>query len=195
MWDERYNTAEYAYGKDPNAFLASIVNEIPPGRALCIAEGEGRNAVFLAEHGHDVVAVDASVVGLEKAAKLASERGVQIKTVREDLANFDIKPDSWDAVISIFAHVPPGIRKPLLRRIVQGLRSGGMLILEAYTPEQLRLGTGGPAAVEMTMTLETLKQELKGLEFKHAVELRRDVLEGRFHTGTGAVVQLIAVKP
>ena len=195
MWDKRYDTKDYVYGKDPNDFLAYVVDQIPAGRTLCIAEGEGRNAVFLAERGHDVVAVDASAVGLAKASKLAGERGVQIQTVVADLAHFDIEPDSWDAVVSIFAHVPPDTREVLHRKIVHGLRSGGMLVLEAYTPEQIRLGTGGPPVAEMTMTLEALQRELDGLIFRHAEEMRRDVTEGQYHTGTGAVVQLIAVKP
>ena len=195
MWDERYNTAEYVYGTEPNDFLASVIEDIPRGRVLCIAEGEGRNAVFLAEHGYDVVAVDASAVGLEKAGRLAKARGVIVETQIADLAHFDIEPDSWDAVISIFAHVPPEIRKPLHQKIVEGLRSGGVLVLEAYTPEQIRLGTGGPPVAEMTMSLEALRTELDGLVFKHAVELQREVVEGRFHTGTGAVVQVVAIKP
>ncbi len=195
MWDQRYDTDEYVYGTEPNDFLASVAGDIPVGRTLCIAEGEGRNAVYLAQHGHQVVAVDASAVGLEKAGKLADERGVKIETLVQDLAHIEIEADSWDAVVSIFAHVPPAIRKPLHQKIVQGLRSGGMLVLEAYTPEQLELGTGGPPVAEMTMTLQALQQELDGLEFKHAVELQRDVIEGRFHTGKGAVVQVIAVKP
>ena len=151
--------------------------------------------MFLAEHGHQVVAVDASAVGLEKAARLAKARGVQIETVVADLARFEIGADCWDAIISIFAHVAPEIRKPLHKRIVQGLRPRGMLVLEAYTPKQIKLGTGGPPVVEMTMTLDALKPELEGLEFLHAIELERDVVEGRLHTGTGAVVQVIAVKP
>ena len=195
MWDKRYDTKDYVYGKDPNDFLAAVVDRIPAGRTLCIAEGEGRNAVFLAERGHDVVAVDASAVGLAKASKLAGERGVKIKTVVADLAHFDIEPDSWDAVVSIFAHVPPATREALHRKIVHGLRSGGMLVLEAYTPEQISLGTGGPPVAEMTMTLEALQRELDGLVFRHAEELQRNVTEGQYHTGTGAVVQLIAVKP
>ena len=195
MWDKRYDTEDYVYGKDPNDFLAGVVDRIPAGKTLCIAEGEGRNAVFLAEHGHEVVAVDASAVGLAKARELADERGVQIQTIVADLAHFDIEPDSWDAVVSIFAHVPPETRESLHRKIVHGLRSGGMLVLEAYTPEQISLGTGGPPVTEMTMTLQALQRELDGLIFSHAEELRRDVIEGRLHTGTGAVVQLLAVKP
>lgn len=195
MWDERYNTEEYVYGKEPNAFLASVIADMPQGRILCLAEGEGRNAVFLAEQGSDVVAVDASAVGLEKASRLANERGVKIETLVENLSDVVIEPGGWDAIVSIFAHVPPEIRRPLHKKIVQGLRPGGMLVLEAYTPEQIGLGTGGPPVVEMTMSLDALRDELDGLVFRHAVELHRDVVEGKFHTGKGAVVQLVAVKP
>ena len=195
MWDERYSSEEYIYGKDPNEFLANVVGKIPKGKVLCVAEGEGRNAVFLAEQGYEVVAVDSSAVGLEKARKLAEERGVSIQTIVCDLAQFDIKPESWDGVVSIFAHVPPQVRKELHKKIVNGLRSGGVLILESYRPDQLKYKTGGPPSAEFMMTLEGLEQELKGLNFDYGVELDRDVVEGKFHTGKGAVVQIIGVKP
>jgi SAM-dependent methyltransferase len=195
MWDQRYNTADYVYGTRPNEFLADVAGGIPRGRVLCIAEGEGRNAVYLAELGHEVVAVDASTVGLEKAKKLARERGVAIETVVADLADYEIEKKSFDAVVSIFAHVPPVIRAPLHLRIVAGLKPGGVLVLEAYTPDQIACGTGGPPVAELTMTLRALQDELRGLEFRHAVELRREVIEGSLHTGTGAVVQVVAVKP
>ncbi|MGD8570733.1 MAG: class I SAM-dependent methyltransferase [Gammaproteobacteria bacterium] len=195
MWDERYSSDEYIYGKDPNDFLANAVDKIPKGKVLCIAEGEGRNAVFLAEKGYDVVAVDASAVGLEKARKLARERGVSIETIVCDLAHFDIESESWDGVVSIFAHVPPSVRKELHQKIVNGLRSGGTLILEAYRPDQLKYKTGGPPTAEFMMTLESLEGELEGLNFDYGVELDRDVVEGKFHTGKGAVVQIIGVKP
>jgi len=195
MWNQRYSSADYVYGTRPNDFLAHVADRIPPGRVLCIAEGEGRNAVFLAELGHEVVAVDASAVGLEKAGKLALERGVVIETVIADLADYEIAQNSFDVVVSIFAHVPPAIRVPLHRRIVAGLRPGGMLVLEAYPPGQIAFGTGGPPVPELTMTLQALEHELRGLEFIHAAELTRDVIEGSLHTGTGAVVQVVAVKP
>lgn len=194
MWDERYSTDEFVYGTTANEFLVSTIDRLPKGRVLCVAEGEGRNAVYLAQAGCEVVAVDASRVGLDKAARLARERGVHIETVVADLADFVIQPHSWDAVVSIFCHLEPQLRKALHRRVVAGLRPGGVLVLEAYRPEQIRYATGGPATADMMPSLVELKDELEGLEFEHAVEIVRNVSEGRCHTGKGAVVQVLAVK-
>ena len=195
MWDDRYTTEEYVYGTKPNDFLVSVIDRIPRGHVLCLAEGEGRNAVFLAKQGCAVLAVDSSPVGLAKAVKLAQANKVRIETLVADLANLTIEPERWDAVISIFCHVPSGVRRELHRKVAGGLRSGGVLVLEAYTPAQLKLGTGGPPSEDMMMTLSSLRHEFDGLVFKHAVELERDVIEGKLHTGRGAVVQLVAVKP
>ncbi|MBI3562876.1 MAG: class I SAM-dependent methyltransferase [Gammaproteobacteria bacterium] len=195
MWDERYAAEEYAYGKEPNDFLAANIARIPPGKVLCLCDGEGRNGVYLAQQGCQVTSVDASAVGLAKADALARERGVSLDTRAMDLAQFVIAPKSWDAIISIFCHVPPQLRAIVHQQCVAGLRPGGILILEAYTPKQLQLKTGGPQNVEMTMTLAGLEQELKGLDFVHALECERQVIEGRYHHGTGAVVQVIGIKP
>lgn len=202
MWDERYSDDAYVYGTAPNTFLAGRVERIRSNhnrdyhtKVLSLGEGEGRNAVFLAEHGCFVTAVDASRVGLSKAEKLAKARGVVIKVVHSDLAHLTIEPESWDAIVSIFCHVPSSLRKELHRKVVAGLRPGGVLILEAYTPSQLALKTGGPQDVDMTMSLVQLETELAGLVFEHAQELEREVIEGKFHTGKGAVVQIVARKP
>ena len=194
MWDERYSAKEYVYGKNPNDFLVQSLSNIPGGKVLCLADGEGRNSVYLAEQGFEVSSVDASEPGMKKADQLARERGVSIHTVVSDLADYEIEPETWDAIVSIFCHLPPALRQVVHKKVVAGLRPGGVLVLEAYTPKQLELGTGGPAVAEMTMTLENLKTELNGLQFNHAIELERDVIEGIYHTGRGAVVQLIAVK-
>ncbi|WP_018175775.1 MULTISPECIES: cyclopropane-fatty-acyl-phospholipid synthase family protein [unclassified Thioalkalivibrio] len=195
MWDERYAEDDYVYGTEPNDFLRAAVANVPRGRALCLAEGEGRNAVFLAQQGFDVLAVDSSAVGLQKAQRLAEDRGVQIETLVADLADYAIDPDSWDLIVSIFCHLPPDVRRRLHAEVVAGLRPGGVFILEAYTPAQLEWGTGGPPTAELMMTREALTEELDGLEFEEAVERERDVIEGRFHTGRGAVVQVLAHKP
>ena len=202
MWDERYSDDDYVYGTTPNSFLASVIdkiqcnhNHVHRGHVLSLGEGEGRNAVFMAEHGCVVSAVDASRIGLSKAEKLAKARGVAIKVIHSDLAHLEIEPGAWDAIVSIFCHVPSQLRQQLHRKVVAGLRPGGVFVLEAYTPRQLILKTGGPQDVDMTMSLKQLETELAGLIFEHAVELEREVVEGKFHTGKGAVVQLVARKP
>jgi len=194
MWDVRYSDTEYVYGTAPNEFLVSVADQIPRGKVLSLAEGEGRNAVYLAELGCKVLGVDASAVGLSKAQRLAEERGVTIETRVADLTDFHIEPDSWDAIISIFCHLPSGIRSSVHHKVVAALRPGGVFVLEAYTPTQLKLKTGGPPTADMLMTLNLLRTELAGLRFVHARELERDIVEGKFHTGRGAVVQVVAIK-
>ncbi|HJL17034.1 MAG TPA: class I SAM-dependent methyltransferase [Sandaracinaceae bacterium LLY-WYZ-13_1] len=196
MWDQRYAEPGFAYGTEPNDYLRERAARLPAGgRVLCLAAGEGRNAVFLAEQGHRVHAVDASRVGLDKAEALAAERGVEISTEVADLARYAVEPASWDGVISIFAHLPPPVRARIHREVVAGLRPGGVLILEAYHPEQLAHGTGGPPTREMLYDLATLRDELDGLALEEAREVEREIVEGRFHTGRGAVVQIVGVKP
>lgn len=194
-WDERYGTQEYVYGTAPNDFLVSVHDRLPGGRALCLAEGEGRNGVYLAGQGWDVTAVDASAVGLKKAERLAAERGVAIHTVTGDLARYAIAPGHWDAIVLIFAHLEPSVRARVHRAAVEGLRPGGAVVLEAYTPEQLQLKTGGPPVEGLMMRCETLRREFDGLRFEVAHETRRELHEGALHRGTGAVVQILAFKP
>ncbi len=194
MWDERYSTEEYAYGKSPNKFLEDNYKLIPKEKVLCLAEGEGRNAVFLARHGYAVTAVDASRVGLDKARALAEENGVSIELIHADLADFDIGENRWDGIVSIFCPLPSALRKKLHERVVAGLKASGVFLVEAYTPDQLKHGTGGGKSADLMTTKESLSLELDGLTFKHLLEIERDVVEGIYHTGLGAVVQAIAVK-
>lgn len=195
MWESRYGADDYVYGTEPNEFLAACVADLPPGDALCIADGEGRNGVHLATLGHRVTSVDLTEAGMGKAARLAAAREVELTTVVADLADFDLGEDRWDLVVSIFAHTPPPIRRRLHAAMSTTLRPGGRLVLEAYTPDQVGRGTGGPPVPELTMTLAGLIEELAGLEIEHGVELERPVLEGRGHTGVGAVVQVVARRP
>lgn len=194
MWDKRYSTDEYVYGTAPNEFLADNYHCLPKGKVLCLADGEGRNGVFLACQGYLVTAVDISKTGLEKAARLAQQEGVSIEIHHADLADYDLGQGKWDAIVSIFCHLPAVLRKKVHAEVVQALKPGGVLLLEAYHPEQLSYGTGGPSSSEMMANLTELRQELSGLDFSYTRELEREVVEGTLHTGQASVVQLIAQK-
>ena len=195
MWDERYSSEDYAYGKQANQFLAEHYQAIPKGKVLSLAEGEGRNAVFLAQQGYQVTAVDSSRVGLQKAQQLAQAHGVKIETLHADLNDFEIQPHYWDGIIAIFCPMPPPLHQRIHQQVAQGLKPGGIYLLEAYRPEQLQYGTGGGNSAESMMTADKLRTDLQELQFIYLQELEREVIEGVYHTGMGAVVQAIARKP
>jgi SAM-dependent methyltransferase len=197
MWNQRYSEPGFAYGTEPNDFLAvSAERYLPPnGEILCLAEGEGRNAVFLARLGFRVTGVDASAVGLDKARKLAEQHGVEIRTIVADLEDFDLGVERWDGIISIWCHTPSTLRARLHRSVVAGLRPGGVLLLESYTPKQLEHKTGGPPSADLMMTLAAVRKELAGLELLYGEEKLREVHEGKYHDGVSAVLQVVARKP
>ncbi len=194
MWNERYSEPGYAYGTSPNDYLVSVAPQLPSGPILSIAEGEGRNAVFLATRGHTVHGVDASQVGLDKAQLLARDLGVAITTEVSDLATYDFGVSRWAAIVSIFCHLPPSVRARCHAAVVRALVHGGLFVLEAYRPEQLQLGTGGPQNRELLVTLDDLRAELAGLQFLVLTESNRVIHEGRCHEGESATVQCLARK-
>lgn len=196
-WDQRYDSETYFYGTEPNDFLVEQSHLIPTGaQILCLAEGEGRNAVYLAAlpAQPSVLAVDSSLTGLGKALRLASERHVRIQTQQVDLKDFDIGESRWDAIVSIWCHVPSALRGELHKNVVRGLKPQGLFILEAYTPDQLKYGTGGPKDPDLLMSQALLTAELSGLDFLIATEREREVQEGLGHSGQSAVVQLVGQK-
>jgi SAM-dependent methyltransferase len=194
MWNERYAGDDYVYGTEPNSFLAEHAQRLA-GPVLSLAEGEGRNAVFLAALGLEVLGVDLSDVGLAKAQKLAAARGVTIRTEVADLGLYEPSANTFGAVISIFAHLPSNIRRRLYPRVERSLKPGGVMLLEAYTAAQLPKTTGGPKDPDMLMSAAGLRKEFPELEVILAQELDRDVKEGGHRLGgVGSVVQFIARK-
>lgn len=194
MWNERYATDEYVYGTEPNSFLAEHA-KLLTGPVLSLAEGEGRNAVYLASLGLDVLGVDNSDVGLAKAQKLATAKGVKIRTELADLAVYDLPENHFGSVISIFAHLPSGIRRRLYPLVERSLKPGGILLVEAYTLAQLPKTTGGPKDPDMLVSAAGLRQEFPHCEVVLAQELDRLVAEGGHRLGgVGSVVQFIARK-
>ena len=189
-WDQRYREEGFAYGDQPNDFLREQAAELPVGDAFCLAEGEGRNAVHLAALGHHVTAQDLSAVGLDKAQALAESRGLSLMTQQGDLADWRPEPGSVDLVVAIWMHLPPPLRAQVLAASVCALRPGGVLLLEAYTPRQLGLGSGGPPSLDLLVEPDQLERELSGLRLEILRECRRLIREGRYHQGESAVVQL-----
>ena len=194
FWDEKYGADEFMYGKEPNDFLRLNVDALPFGKVLCLADGEGRNSVFIASTGRAVWSVDLSTQGPLKTQRLAAERGVEVTAESADLADYELGENRWDAIVSIFAHMPIHVRENLHKRVATALKPGGVFLLEAYTPSQVGRGTGGPQDPSLTMQLNALKKELAPLTFVVAQEIERNVVEGIGHTGMASVVQVIARK-
>lgn len=191
FWNHRYAQPGWAYGTEPNDFLKEVA-PLLEGPVLCLGEGEGRNAVFLAQRGLAVTAIDLSPTALEKARRLATERGVRLTTQEADLADSDLGEEKWGAIISIWCHVPPWLRERVHHGVARALKPGGRFVLEAYTPAQLAFDTGGPKSLDLLYEPKDLRTDLATLELERLDERERDVNEGDWHRGRSAVVQLLA---
>jgi SAM-dependent methyltransferase len=196
FWNRRYAADGFAYGTEPNDFLVSVVPRFKPGgTVLCLADGEGRNGVWLARQGFAVTSVDIAARGMEKAREMAAAQGVTLVTQVADLAAYDLGRVAWDAIVSIFVHLPPRVRRDLHARCVVALHPGGLMAFEAYGPGQLGRGTGGPPEAALLPALADVEAEFSGCRILHRHAGLRDVQEGRHHNGPGEVVQLLAQKP
>ena len=194
-WDQRFASTGFVYGEQPNDFLKEHASGLQAGQALCLAEGEGRNAVFLAELGHQVCAQDISPVGLGKAEELAQRRSVNIHTLCCDLAAFHPEPASVDLIAAIWMHLEHELRATVLQRAVEALRPGGHLLIEAYSPKQLEFSSGGPTRRELLIDAAQLQHELAALKPLILQEVEREIAEGSTHQGPSAVVQFFGRKP
>ncbi|MCB9073170.1 MAG: class I SAM-dependent methyltransferase [Bdellovibrionaceae bacterium] len=194
-WNERYNTEDYYYGKEANDFLKEASSYLKShSKILCLAEGEGRNAVFLARLGHHVTALDYSSVGQQKTQKLAKENNVHVDCIEADLTTYKLENVTWDVIVSIWCHIPSEARHRLYQQIASSLKPGGYFILEAYTPRQIPLKTGGPKDPDFLPTEEQLRKDLASLHLLKCQEIQREIHEGRGHTGFSEVVQTLAQK-
>ena len=195
-WQERYATDEYRFGTAPNAFLASQAKLLPKsGKALAVADGEGRNGVFLAEHGLDVLSLDFSPNAQAKARKLAAARGVTISVEQADVINWSYPPDAFDVVAAVFFQfAAPPDRDRIFAGIKRTLKRGGLLLLEGYGPKQLEYKTGGPGILENLYTLEILEAAFGDFALLDIPEYDAELHEGAGHGGMSALVDLVAVK-
>jgi 2-polyprenyl-3-methyl-5-hydroxy-6-metoxy-1,4-benzoquinol methylase len=195
IWDERYSGEEYFYGTEPNAFLVSQASRLQPGMScLAVADGEGRNGVWLAEQGLDVLSVDASPVAQAKAQKLAQARGVRMRFGQVDLLEW-AGDELYDAVAAIFIQfVGPDLRPKQFANLKRRLKPGGLLLLQGYTPRQLEYRTGGPSQAENLYTEPMLRELCADMEILHLAEHDSVLNEGSGHCGTSALIDLVARK-
>lgn len=196
-WDERYTGEAFLFGTAPNAFLLAQKHRLPAtGSALAVADGEGRNGVWLAEQGLDVLAVDASEVGLAKSRQLAAERGVSMQQELADLAQWDFGHERFDVIAAIFIQfADPVLRERLFAGMQAALKPGGLLLLEGYRPEQLGYATGGPSDIENLYTEALLRSGFPALEIEHLAVYDAEIHEGAGHHGMSALIDLVARKP
>ena len=199
MWSTRYRNAgeDYVFGTTPNRFLAAQSALLASGsNALSVADGEGRNAVWLAEQGLQVTATEISPVALEKARKLAAGRHVEVDFVLADAVAWDYPEAAFDFVVGIFIqYADPVQRARIFAGMARAQRPGGHLIVQGYTPKQLEYRTGGPSALENLYTADMLRTSFTGLEIMHLQEYEDVLDEGLGHKGQSALVGLVARKP
>ena len=196
-WDERYATEEWLFGTAPNRFLQHRAGQLPAAsKVLAVADGEGRNGVFLAEQGHEVTSVDGSANAIAKARKLARERGCSLNFEQVDLLQWDWPVTAYDAVIAIFIQfAAPRDRDFLFERMKRALRPGGLLLLHGYRPEQVDYGTGGPPYRENMYTEPMLREAFADLEILTLESYDAEIHEGSGHEGMSALIDLVASKP
>lgn len=196
-WDERYSQDGYLFGEQPNGFLARQKNRLQSRvSALAVADGEGRNGVWLAEQGLQVTSLDGSPVAQAKARRLAEQRGVQMTFELADLSDWTWPERKFDVVAAIFVQFAgPELRARMFEGMRRALKPGGLLLLEGYRPEQIAYGTGGPSAVENLYTEAMLREAFADLQIMELSAYDAMIEEGAGHSGRSALIDLVARKP
>ncbi|PKD43294.1 class I SAM-dependent methyltransferase [Rhodohalobacter barkolensis] len=194
FWNNRYSDSEYVYGKQPNLFFKRALDRMTPGKLLLPAEGEGRNAVYAAKQGWDVFAFDYSEEAKQKALALASESGANIRYEVSFAEDILLPENEYDAAALIFVHLPKDVFKPFLNKVINSLKSGGILILELYSEKQLGRESGGPKSKELLFDYDELRSLLKGVNVDLFEEKKVELIEGKYHHGEAVVIRGIATK-
>jgi len=198
FWNERFDKDEFIFGKEPNEYLVEKTQQYlkPNDKVLCIADGEGRNGVWLAKQGMRVVGFDASNIALAKANQFAKENQVEVEYSFSDTDSFAWHQNAYDAVIGIFIQfADPAMRERIFKQTYQALKPGGVFILQGYTPKQLEYKTGGPSLIEHLYTEELITDLAKDLHILELCSYERELSEGPRHTGMSALLGLVAQKP
>jgi len=194
-WETRFRAPDYIFGKEPNAFLEAQANRLRAGgTALSVADGEGRNGVWLAEQGLDVLTIDYSPVALAKARALAAERGVRLRTEVTDVFSWRWPTNAFDVIAAIFIFAAPAQRDAFFANLKGALKPGGLLLMQGYRPEQLKYRTGGPPDAERLLTRAILEHGFGDMSEIDIREHDSAISEGTAHVGMSALIDLVAKK-
>ena len=195
FWNERYGEEGLAYGDKPNVYLSEIADQISAGgKILVVGDGEGRNGVWLAKKGFEVTCVDYSPVAVKKIESFAEESNVNINAICADMNDWEWPVEQFDAVVSIYVHFPPDVRAGLHQKMVDSLKSGGKILMEAFNKDQLKYKSGGPPVLELLFSEEMLREDFSSVDILSMEEKVVYLDEGKYHVGDGAVVRMIAKK-
>lgn len=193
-WNKRFGKEDYFYGIEPNAFVKEQLLKLKPGKILFLAEGEGRNSVYVAKLGWDVDAVDFSISGKEKAERLAVENNVKINYQISDLNEFVFKENYYDVVVNNFFHTFEDSRISIHNKVKSSLKSGGKYILEAFAKEQIKRNTGGPKNIDLLYSLEEINNDFQDFDFIHFSKEEIKLSEGSGHEGSAIVIRFVGEK-
>ncbi len=194
FWNKRYQQADYVYGVEPNGFFRAFIESTSPAKILLPAEGEGRNAVFAASKGWQVDAFDYSESGRTKARVLAEQNKVEINYFIASYDEVELNENSYDVIALIYAHMPSQIRQQVHRKLLTYLKPNGLIVLEAFSKEQLHNQSGGPKNLVMLYSLQELTEDFKGMNMIELYQQELDLDEGAHHRGKASVVRMIASK-
>lgn len=194
FWNNRYAEKDFVYGKEPNQFLAENINNLPKGKLLFPAEGEGRNAVFAAQLGYEVFAFDTSSTAKNKALELTKIHKVSIHYQVGMLSDLYYSESSFDGIVLIYAHVPKETRKDFHQQLIRLLKPGGVVLFEAFSKEQLHFSSGGPKDDDQLFSIEEIKIEFSSLHFSHLETVEIELNEGKYHQGRASVVRFEPTK-
>ena len=195
FWDQRYSEPGFAYGIEPNAFFAKVLDTLTPGSLLLPGEGEGRNAIYAAGRGWHVFALDQSIVARNKALEWAASMDLQFDYQLTNLEEFNCHAPIYDLVAIIYIHLLPDTRQSVHNQLAACLKPGGKIIMECFHVNQLKYGTGGPPIKELLYLEEDIRSDFTGLDIELCEEQVEDIYEGKYHSGQSSVIRLIANKP
>ena len=194
FWDKRYSENEFAYGTKPNQFFKQQIDKLEPGKVLFLGEGEGRNAVYAAKLGWQVVAVDFSSSAKKKALRLANENNVDINYTVVDLEDYRFKEKHYDLVVMIFLHLPSKTNKQIMQKVYNSLKSNGRTILELFSKEQVNNSSGGPKDIELLYSLDDINNLTSDFDTELLAAESISLNEGTYHKGKADVIRFVGVK-